>query len=479
MKKYAKIILLSFFIIMFSNTAFAGIKRQIIAEKVEEIKIDKQWAIFIGVSKYKEWQNLKNPVKDVKETAEIIRKKYYFDETIELYDENASAENILKALSKIKNEANVNDSVFIYYAGHGGFSEVTSTGYWIPNDAGLDKIKRQNWISVPEIKSFFMNLKARHLFLVVDACYGHEFAENSRGKPNDIDNEYLRRGYQKISRQVIVSGKEDSISDNLDFAEQLKVALNGNTKQFLDPVSLYETMKLGVKKSTPIIGNIDGTGYQKDSSYVLFLRTKEDQEIIAKKIEEENRIKKEEEEKQQAIQKKKLEQEAFDAKPYNYITASLGTILLKSLTSQELLGDNIILNVGYKGKLDKIKYNVDLIAGYLAYRAEEKKEQIDEDGKIVTDGAFVVPKAARDDILYGLGADIAYEFYSMEKLISAYGGVGAKAAFTSVDNLSDLYLKVGVDITPQNYLVGLEYKHGLTPFGGIGQIQLNIGWGWK
>lgn len=474
MNRYLNLLVILLLMVI-SNVSYAGIKRQIVAEKKEEVKIDKQWAVFIGVSKYKEWQALKNPVKDVKETADILEKKYYFDEVIELYDENASAENILKTFSRIKNEANVNDSVFIYYAGHGGYSEVTNTGYWIPVDAGTDKIKRQNWISVSEIKSFFLNLKARHLFLVVDACYGNEFIESSRGKPEDIDNEFLRKGYQRISRQVLVSGVEDSVTDNSDFAMQLKAELNANTKQFLDPVSLYESIKPGVKKSTPMVGNIDGTGYQKDSSYVMFLRTKEDQELVLKKIEEENIRKKKEEE--------RLRQEAYNAKPYNYITFGVGTIVLNNTAIKDTLETSIIADIGYKGKVDKIKYNIDLMAGYLANKPVKSK--IKDGLEVEKIGRDVIPETTTTPnsfILAGIEGSGAYEFLKMDNLLSLYGGVGLKAAFTNAEkdnNFSDIYLKAGVDFTPQNYLISLDYRHGLFPLNDIGQVQLSFGWGWK
>ncbi len=57
---------------------------------------------------------------------------------------DASRADIITSLNKLAREVGPNDSVTVYYAGHGYLNEKTGNGYWIPGDAKASS--PDNWI---------------------------------------------------------------------------------------------------------------------------------------------------------------------------------------------------------------------------------------------------------------------------------------------------------------------------------------------
>src|SRR5512145_410397 len=53
--------------------------------------IGRQYAVIIGIDRYKEWAALRNAVSEAKKVKAILASRYYIDEFIELYDGSATA----------------------------------------------------------------------------------------------------------------------------------------------------------------------------------------------------------------------------------------------------------------------------------------------------------------------------------------------------------------------------------------------------
>ena len=101
--------------------------------------VGKQWLVVIAINRYREWTNLQYPVIDARGIRDILASRYYIDEVLELYDEDATKSNIIKLFSELQEKADPNDSILIFYAGHGHLDEKSNTGFWIPSDAGRDE----------------------------------------------------------------------------------------------------------------------------------------------------------------------------------------------------------------------------------------------------------------------------------------------------------------------------------------------------
>lgn len=111
------------------------------------------------------------------------------------------------------------------------------------------------------------NIKASHILLISDSCFSGDILNTSRASLPEIDNDYFYKAYTRISRQVLTSGASETVPDVSEFARQFKFALERNTNSYLDPLMLYNEIRLGVKRTLPLLGNLKGT-YQSFFNYL-------------------------------------------------------------------------------------------------------------------------------------------------------------------------------------------------------------------
>jgi hypothetical protein len=233
--------------------------------------IGKQYLVVIAVDRYRDWLPLKNPVKDAKEIRDILVSRYYIDQVFELYDEDATKANVLRLFDSINKALKPEDSVLIYYAGH-GYLDDTDTGFWIPVDAGTDTFEQRNWIPNIQIRNTIGKMKSRHVALLSDSCFSGDILNATRGVAPVIDQVYYKNAFARVARQVLTSGASESVPDVSEFSQQLKLALRGNTQPYLDPLGLYGQIRLGMKASSPLYGDLKDSGHQDGASFLLFLR---------------------------------------------------------------------------------------------------------------------------------------------------------------------------------------------------------------
>jgi hypothetical protein len=239
----------------------------------DDAAVGKQYAVLIAVDKYKSWTALRNPVRDAREIREILDRKYFVTDFLELYDEAATKAGIIKLFNRIIAETKPEDSVFIFYAGHGHLDKTSNTGFWIPVDGGTDVFEQSNWLPNAQIRGFVSNMRARHVVLIADSCFSGDFLNPTRGIAPTITSEYFRNAYARVSRQVLTSGASESVPDESPFSRQLKLALEGNTAPYLDPLMLYNQIRLGVTQTTPLFGDLKDSGHQEGSSFLFFLKS--------------------------------------------------------------------------------------------------------------------------------------------------------------------------------------------------------------
>jgi len=234
-----------------------------------DLKIGRQYAVLIAIDKYEEWSPLRNPVSDARTIKEILQRRYFIDEFIELYNENATSSGIRRLFSSLIEKIGPTDSVLIYYAGH-GYLDMFKTGFWIPVDGGKDIDAQKFWIPNAQIRNFVTQIKARSVALVSDSCFSGDLLIASRGATPTIDSAYYRNALRYTARQVLTSGASETVPDESEFARQFKTILENNTETCLDPLAMYDRIRRGVTDSLPLFGTLPG--HEQGGSFVLFLR---------------------------------------------------------------------------------------------------------------------------------------------------------------------------------------------------------------
>ncbi|MDH4206473.1 MAG: caspase family protein, partial [Desulfobacteraceae bacterium] len=99
-------------------------------------KLGAYWALIIGINDYKDPKipDLETAVKDARAMAELLCERYGFQVKL-LLDRKATKEAIYQALRNLASSTKSDDSVLIYYAGHGDLDRTYNDGWWIPVDA--------------------------------------------------------------------------------------------------------------------------------------------------------------------------------------------------------------------------------------------------------------------------------------------------------------------------------------------------------
>jgi uncharacterized caspase-like protein len=164
-------------------------------------------AILIGNNEYRSpIPALETPIADITSMAEILRERFGFEA---LLLKNAGKAQIIEALNKVAAEARPEDSVLLFYAGHGYLIEETKMGFWIPVDASVKTAA--GWISNTDISKQLSAIRARQLILVADSCFSGSLTKEQKvtysgaPKPDDV--------LRQRSVLVLSSGGDEPVSD--------------------------------------------------------------------------------------------------------------------------------------------------------------------------------------------------------------------------------------------------------------------------
>ncbi len=113
-------------------------------------------------------------------------------------------------------------------------------------------------------------LKAQRILVLADACFAGDFLNVSRGAQPTVDSAYSRRALQLTARQVLSWGASETVPDKSEFGRQLISLLERNTEALLDPIGMYDRIRLGVTQTQPLLGSLPGN--EQGASFVLFLK---------------------------------------------------------------------------------------------------------------------------------------------------------------------------------------------------------------
>jgi len=106
----------------------------------QSVKLGSYRALIIGINDYEDPKipDLKTAVVDARAMAQVLRDRYGFEVTLML-DRKATKKAMFQALRKLAVSIKRDDSVLVYYAGHGDLDRVYKDGWWVPSDATAGK----------------------------------------------------------------------------------------------------------------------------------------------------------------------------------------------------------------------------------------------------------------------------------------------------------------------------------------------------
>ena len=243
----------------------------------------------IGIDTYVDWPKLETARHGAESVAQVLTNEYAFFEPGNvrmLLDNDATENNILAELRDLANADRVapEDSIVIYYAGHGHLDDLTGEGSWIPWDS--DTENPGAWIPNVRIKTIIAATPARHVFLISDSCFSGDFFRlRQRGNEKIpergieiIANQEVDRKFRMRSRSGLSSGSIEPVMDggadgHSVFTYFFLRALQGASEPFVLPQDLYYRVYNSVKASdaeqTPQFAPLSGTNGEL-GQFVLF-----------------------------------------------------------------------------------------------------------------------------------------------------------------------------------------------------------------
>ena len=216
-------------------------------------------ALVIGNNNYRELPKLKTAANDAKSVAKLLSNDYGFETKLLL---DATRADIFTELGRLRAKLTPNDSLLVYYAGHGILDEIGQQGYWLPVDAQPDI--KANWVSNGDITTSLRAIRAKHVLVVADSCYSGTLV---RAAPINIKTSVARKRWinrmtRKRARTALVSGGLEPVADSgreghSVFANAFLAALRANP-DVMDGQALYDAVK------RPVVLNADQTPQYSD-----------------------------------------------------------------------------------------------------------------------------------------------------------------------------------------------------------------------
>ena len=250
-------------VIAFNERGTNSQKRAIRYNPISESFYNQMWGVVIGIDEYinSDVEDLNYAVRDAQSIEQLLRDKFKFDKVFSLYNRDATKVNILSALSTKLKDAKTDDGIFVFFAGHGSTGEgITGgpLGYIVPADGTLDE--REYYVkNIPmsTIKEISQTISAKHIFYVMDCCYGGLLLRSGMKEMEPEKNanyNFLKTIANWQVRQVLTAGGrgqpviDGGLGGHSVFTGRLIQGLNGEADVNLDGFITAEEINFFVRQ---------------------------------------------------------------------------------------------------------------------------------------------------------------------------------------------------------------------------------------
>lgn len=213
-------------------------------------QIRRKIAVLVGIDQYSDARipRLSNAVGDARAVAASLEANLGY-ETLVL--ENPSRAMLYQTLNQLQFTVGPEDSVVLYYAGHGELVEKTGQGYWQPSDA--DASRPETWISNADIGKLLRQLPAQQVAMISDSCFSGSLVSNERIR--SAGNQDAASLLSRRAAVVMSSGGNEPVFDagkngHSPFAWSLMQTL-GQVSSWKPGSSLFEQIRFQVARQLP------------------------------------------------------------------------------------------------------------------------------------------------------------------------------------------------------------------------------------
>jgi len=208
----------------------------------------------IGIDHYLWWNHLNNAVGDARGVLAAFQDLGFVSIAEPLLDVAATGDAIRRLPSNLKPELDGNDSLVVFFAGHGHtaidqFSDGlhVSTGYLIPVDADRVGGRDHSWEWIEPWLAMIARLPPRHILVILDSCHSGIALSpgiQHRGMGVRTDGSSVPF-HERRSRRILTSARGDQraldggpVAGHSVFTGYLIEALRGGTRDESSVVSV-------------------------------------------------------------------------------------------------------------------------------------------------------------------------------------------------------------------------------------------------
>jgi len=234
--------------------------------------IGNNYALIIGINEYIDptIHSLDFCVRDAELFYNTITSRYTFQkEDVKLLT-NATNSEMIAALDYFVGEVGPSDNFLIFYAGHGSWSTVSETGFWLPSNALRNS--RLNWFRNSALRDYIREINSKHTLLITDACFGGSIFK-SRGLFLDAPLA-INKLYELTSRKAMTSGMLTEVPDQSAFLKYMISRLNENSERYLSSEQLFSSFRIAVINNSNVVpqfGEIKDVG-DEGGDFIFILR---------------------------------------------------------------------------------------------------------------------------------------------------------------------------------------------------------------
>ncbi len=187
-------------------------------EAIPPLATGRNLIVTIGIDDYTGWRKLHNAVADARGVRDLFVDRLSYTEPIKpLINADATQDNIAALIQDtLPAVLKDDDSLVIFFAGHGHTEKRTAagrtinTGYLIPVDAKAPVDgKFSSYIKLGAFLDDVSKLPARHVLLILDACYSGFALDENIEILRDGTPRYTEDLSRRVSRRIMTSAMAD------------------------------------------------------------------------------------------------------------------------------------------------------------------------------------------------------------------------------------------------------------------------------
>lgn len=247
--------------------------------RVEVTRGVKIYAVIVGVGRYTAMPSLRYTDDDAYRFYSFLKSPeggaLPDDQIVVLVDENATRENILRAMRQYFLKADKNDVILFFFSGHG------LEGCFLP----VDYDGFNNKLRHEEIKQIFLQSQAKHKVCIADACHSGTLNYGLAAKgPAPVSLSRYYEAFEESSGGIalLMSSKAEELSLEDHGLRQgvftyyllrgMKGEANANGDNIITIRELYNYVRIKVREYTANVQNPVLTGIFDDNMPVAFYR---------------------------------------------------------------------------------------------------------------------------------------------------------------------------------------------------------------